>query len=110
MKQQKIYISGQVTGNPTYGIDFMTASAITHKAMPKALVVNPIYFCAPHWSWLRCMILCIWHLIPCTTIAMIDGWQQSRGAKIELAVAILLRKQIHSISLPGDGKYYPYKR
>lgn len=109
MKQQKIYISGQVTGNSNYVANFLNAEDIVSQSMPDADIANPIWFCAPHWSWLRCMAVCIWKLIPCTHIAMIEGWQKSRGARIELAVVLMLRKQVHSICLDSK-KYYPYQR
>lgn len=111
MKKQKIYISGPVTGNSQYVSDFFRAEDCISTSCPQAQIVNPICLCHPGWRWLRCMAVCIWHLFSCRQIAMIEGWQQSRGARIELLVALLLKMEVYSVAVRGETpRFYPYKR
>lgn len=37
--------------------------------------------------WQACMRLCLAELLECTAVMTLDGWEASRGAKIEVAVA-----------------------
>lgn len=111
MKKQKIYISGSVTGNSMYFADFYRAEECISIACPTAKVVNPTNLCNPYWSWFRCMAVCIWHLFGCRQIAMIDGWQSSRGARIELLIALILKMDVYSVAVRGETpRFYPYQR
>ncbi len=57
--------------------------------------VNPMLLCRPTWSWLRCMVVCLWHLVhKCDAIYMLPDYKESRGARIELRVAKLLKYPI----------------
>lgn len=95
-KHKSCYISGKITGESYISCyyKFRTEEeAITFSTGRK--VVNPMKICKSHWSWLRCMIVCLWHLIThCDTIVMLDDWEKSKGATIELKVAKLLRYKI----------------
>ena len=58
-------------------------------------IYNPMDLCAARWSWLRCMIVCIYYLITrCDTVYMMYGWEDSRGATIEHKVAKRFKKKI----------------
>lgn len=57
-------------------------------------VVNPIKLCKQEWSWLHCMIVCLWHLIQCRFVYFMPNYKFSRGSKIELKVAQFLNKMI----------------
>jgi hypothetical protein len=60
-------------------------------------VVNPTTLCNKEWSWLRCMCVCLWHLSKCDEIYVMRNYKKSKGAKIELRFARLLRKQVFFI-------------
>lgn len=111
MKKQKIYISGPITGNLQFREHFDTAHKLISIARPAAAIVNPTTICSDRWSWSRCMLSCLWHLMGCRQIAMIEGWQQSRGARIELLVALLLKMEVYSVVVSGEApRFYPYQR
>lgn len=92
--QVKIYISGKISGlNWYYAYNrFATANRLLEKQGYK--VVNPMCHSKREWSWLRCMAVSLWLLLPCHSVYMLDNWQYSRGARIEYTLARLLRKHI----------------
>ena len=45
-------------------------------------------------SWLKYMIVSIWHLLKCRSIYMLKDWRDSRGAKIEFWIAVVLNYKI----------------
>ena len=58
-------------------------------------IYNPMKLCSANWSWLRCMIVCLYYLIiKCDAIYMMPDWESSRGATIEHSVAKRLNKRI----------------
>lgn len=58
-------------------------------------IYNPMDLCSAHWSWLRCMIVCLYYLITkCDVVYMMDEWESSRGATIEHRVAKRMNKTI----------------
>lgn len=90
----KVFISGRVSGLP-----YDYAKAKFDKAERYFLaagyqVFNPTEVCKLEWSWVRCMIVCLWYLFQCDTVAFLDNWKESRGARIEHFVAKVCRKTI----------------
>lgn len=88
----KVFLSGQVSNLPyTWVQDRFNAAA---KRFSDCKVVNPTKLCKPEWSWRRCMVVCLWNLLLCDTIAMLPGWECSRGARIEHRLAVWSRKTV----------------
>jgi hypothetical protein len=48
----------------------------------------------PEEFWRECMDVCLHELLRCDAIYMLNNWRTSRGARIELAVAIELNLEI----------------
>ena len=93
-KQTKVFISGKISGlnyHVAYG-KFSNAER-TLQQMGYA-TVNPMKICKKNWSWVRCMIKCLWAIYFCDKIYQLPGWQESRGARIEYRRAKVLRKRI----------------
>lgn len=44
--------------------------------------------------WQMCMEACLRELLSCEVIYMLNNWKQSRGARVELAVAVELGLQV----------------
>ncbi|MDR0618298.1 MAG: DUF4406 domain-containing protein [Bacteroidales bacterium] len=98
MKTKNIQLVGRISGDDDYAVKF----AITERRIYDAYrattilnVINPVTICNYNWSWYRCVAKCLWSLIfRAHAVAVLPDFKESRGAKIELAVAILLGKKI----------------
>lgn len=83
-----VYLSGKVTGE-----DFLKTYLKFEKQEKQYypdrwIVINPMKICNVKWSWIRCMIVCIWYVFKATDMCMLPDWKESRGAKIEHWIAI----------------------
>lgn len=94
MKKNKVYIAGPVSGLP-YDEAVKRFAAAEAVLSIDYQVINPTKICRACWSWYRCMVVCLWALRKCNRIALLPGWENSRGARIELFTAILLGKDIN---------------
>lgn len=96
----RIYICGKISGLPFCEADknFQEAEKIIKERYPEAEVVNPIKMCKKiasayrlsaevfeDWNW--CMTVDFAELLTCDSIFLINGWQDSEGANIEVAIA-----------------------
>lgn len=88
----KVFISGKVSGEDYYTAYRKFSDAEKHLEKIGYNVINPMMLCRREWSWLRCMIVCIRHLLSCHCIYQLSNWQQSRGARIENFIAKLFNK------------------
>ena len=91
----KIYIAGRVSG-----IKYETAKKNFSKyerywRSRGYEVVNPIKLCKREWGWWRCMDVCLRHLLKCSYAYFMPNYVYSKGARIELFFAKLLRKTIY---------------
>ena len=105
----KIFISGRITGDPNCVEKFYQAEKRLKSSYD---VVNPCYL--QFWglplvcySWRTCMMVCLWNLVKCSTVYMLEDWKESRGARIEHKVAKLFRKKM---IYQGEGNFGPIKR
>lgn len=92
--KEKVFISGKVSGIEYYVAYQTFANADRLLSQQGYNVINPMKICKKHWSWLRCMIKCLWAIMFCDKIYQLPGWQDSRGARIEYKWANFLRKRI----------------
>ena len=58
-------------------------------------VINPTKLCKREWGWWRCMVVCLWNLTKCKYTYFMPNYVYSKGARIELFFAKLLRKTIY---------------
>lgn len=94
MNNKYVFISGRVSG-----IKYENAKKNFRKAeklmeLQGLYPVNPLKLCKQDWSWLRCMIVCLWHLAKCDNVYFMRNYKKSRGARIEYKVAKWLGKTI----------------
>src|SRR5574344_720609 len=83
---KKIYISGKITNNATYKADFEATEIALKSASFQP--VNPAEEHLPDGAtWADYMQHDIKLLCDCDAIYMLDGWQESAGAKIEYKLA-----------------------
>lgn len=90
----KIFISGRVSGIPYKTAKYNFLRAERYWQRKGYQVVNPTKLCNKNWSWIRCMIVCLWNLAKCRYVYFLPNYTYSRGAKIEFKVAKLLNKII----------------
>jgi hypothetical protein len=83
----KLYISGPVSGMPGLNKDAFNAAEIQLDAAGHS-VINPVKNGVPDTSpWLDHMRADIKMLMDCDGVACLPGWENSRGAKIEVELA-----------------------
>lgn len=83
----RIYISGKITGTTDYLDRFKTAEkTLTANGW---IVVNPAALCnaLPKLEWEEYMDICLKALAVCDSIYMLDGYETSKGANAELRYA-----------------------
>jgi hypothetical protein len=90
MKKGKVYIAGKVTGE-NYAdcvAKFNAQAEILSKQGYE--VVNPMDIVPEGTDWKTAMQICITELMYCNAFYMLSDWRFSRGAKIELQLALAL--------------------
>lgn len=95
---KKIYISGKITGLDfdDYFNNFSNTEEYLERLFPDSEIVNPIKI-KPFLmveKWLFYLIADIWQLLKCDCIYLQDNWIYSKGARIELFVALLFNKKV----------------
>ena len=96
---QGIYISGKISNlDENHAMElFNDAERMLCVAYPNRRVYNPKKI-KPLFGidkWTTHMIADLYNLIfHCSDIFLLDNWKESRGAKIELCIALLLRKTV----------------
>lgn len=91
--RKKVFISGKVSG-----LEYVEACRLFYDCARKVLrlgftPVIPVEICKSHWSWRRCMAVCLWHLLWSDGFCQLENWENSRGARIEYKFAKFLRKK-----------------
>jgi hypothetical protein len=91
-----IYLAGSITNNPMYKIDFKHAEAQVRNLFPEAEIFNPVTLCEKEGitDWDECMAYTHLFLKQADTIALIGGWSESKGARLELSYALANEKTI----------------
>lgn len=110
----KIFISGRISGDENYRRKFVAAvrkvedfcffdrhgvEVYQRTGEIEYRAVNPVWLRLAglpvgFYSWRMCMVVCLWHLLWCSTVYMLRDWHESRGARIENKVAMWLGKRI----------------
>ena len=91
---KRIYISGPISGidRAVYLANFAERErALRAQGFD---VLNPTRLPPSRWLWIYkvlgyrlTLLYDLWHLLRCDGITMLDGWQHSRGARLEKATA-----------------------
>ncbi len=84
---KRIYISGPMTGMPELNFPAFHAEAARLTSLGYD-VVNPAELNPdPAMGWHECMRRDLAALLTCDALALMDGWQKSDGAHLEMHVA-----------------------
>jgi hypothetical protein len=87
---QRIYLSGPMTGLPGYNYPAFNAEAGRLRELDYTVenpAENPLPADAPWHQWMRDAIR---QMLTCDAVALMPGWQVSRGANVEVELAIHL--------------------
>ena len=91
----KIYLSGPMSGMEGENRAAFHAAA-KRLRMAGFVVVNPADL-PEGWSWERYMQQAMVDLVPCEGVALLQGSWQSKGARMEIAAALLMNKVIMGV-------------
>ena len=83
---ETIYLSGPMSGIPEYNYPAFQAAAESMRAVG-IMVISPHEINHGISDYAQCMKNDIRALLQCDAIAMMEGWHDSTGASIEIAVA-----------------------
>jgi CTP:molybdopterin cytidylyltransferase MocA len=102
----KLYIAGPMTGYAELNFPAFHAEAARLRAFGFE-IVNPAEIdVGPNPDWLAAMRADIRELVTCDGIALLPGWEQSRGASVENTLARGLGLRVmqarHIVGLAGD--------
>lgn len=93
---KKIYLSGKITGKENYQQDFARAKALL---CPFYEVLNPCDFVfSDATNYFEIMRFDVARMLECDGVALLDDWQQSRGACIEKDIAEMLQMTVLSVA------------
>lgn len=87
----KIYVAGPITGCEDYKETFERAERYLQSQGHK--VMNPARL-SEGFSWAEYMRICISMLGVCDGIYLLQGWEESKGARLEHDTAALLGKAV----------------
>ncbi len=83
----RLYLAGPMTGIEALNFPAFHAEAFRLRALGYN-VVNPAEINVdPTKGWSECMRADIAQLVKCDGIALLPGWEQSRGARLECHIA-----------------------
>jgi hypothetical protein len=89
-KQDVVYISGPMTGYPEYNYPAFIKAEEELRKMGYVNIINPAKIDHPNTEWGNCMRRAITELMKADAVISLPGWYQSRGANIEIKLAINL--------------------
>ncbi|MES2319979.1 MAG: DUF4406 domain-containing protein [Pseudomonadota bacterium] len=100
--KKRIYLAGPMTGY--HELNFPAFHAETARLRALGFdVVNPAEInLDPAADWQACMRADIAQLVTCCSIALLEGWERSRGATLEHHIAKSLGMAVHLAYELGD--------
>lgn len=93
----KIYISGKITGLPIEEAQQIFADAADQLAIMQHEPINPMAHVPynPDWQYHDYMAEDVRLLLQCDAIYMLHNWHDSKGARIERAIAMEAGITVH---------------
>lgn len=103
----KIYISGKITGLPISEVIERFGEATTFICLKGHIAVNPIDVCPidENKEWADYMGEDIRALLKCDAIYLLNGWIESKGARIECLIAKEMGMKVFYENLIQDERF-----
>lgn len=99
---KRIYLSGPMSGHPDHNFPAFNEQAAKLRAAGFE-VVNPAELNPdPSMTWEECLRIDIRELCSCDTIALMPGWELSKGANLELHIAHRLGLEVMHLPMQFD--------
>ena len=86
--EKVLYLSGPISNMPNLNRDnFEVATKMLRSK--GFIVINPHEICdgIPASEWDKCMRVCIKRMMDADLLVMLEGWEYSKGANLERAIA-----------------------
>ncbi len=100
--EKVVYIAGSITHNPGYHKQFKYYEDYLKRMVQGTRVLNPVTMCenAGVREYNSCMQITIVAIVtgPVDILVVIDGWENSRGAKLEVELAKIWEKPVLTVS------------
>ena len=87
MGTKRIYLSGPMTGRPDLNFPAFHAAAARLRALGYDVTSPAEIVLGSEATWHAAMRADIKGLLDCDAIALLDGWQESAGAHLEMHIA-----------------------
>lgn len=91
LSNKRAYVSGKMTGLDDYGRKKFSDAKLYLKSKGYEVFCPSDIGVINTWEWEDYMKYCISELSKCDVVFMLDGWEDSRGAKEEYRIAQLLK-------------------
>lgn len=99
---KRVYLSGPMAGLPEHNFPAFYAHAEQLRAIGYDVVNSADLNPEPGKSWEDCLRTDIRELCSCDTIALMPGWERSKGANLELHLAHRLGMEVMHLPLAFD--------
>lgn len=99
----RIYIAGAITGNPNYKEQFEAAEKMLKEKCSAYEIVNPIRNQGNHYK--EYIDKGLSGLMTCDAIYLLEGWADSKGARLEYLYAKTVGLAIFGAVQPADIKF-----
>ena len=103
---KRIYLSGPMTNMLELNFPLFHSTAATLRAAGHS-VVNPAELNPEPSTWSECMRRDIAALMECDTVATLPGWENSKGARLEVHIARELGMKVvnaHDLVIRDDAE------
>lgn len=107
MTPSLLYLSGPMSGRPDHNRPAFRAAARQLRAVGLTVWSPAELPAADTRTWDVAMRHCISALTRCAAVATLDGWEDSRGASLEVHIATQLGLPVHPLSTylkPGPSQ------
>jgi len=96
----KLYIAGPITGVDNHQVNFdKAATTLVERGFE---VANPCWLddqgAACGWGWEDYMKATLTMMLACDGVALIEGWERSKGAALEIQVANGVGMPVHDVT------------